>query len=69
MNEIEEIAGIRDLQKNWIGSVDGYEVLFNVKVFNYIYISSNKLTAFIVFRKSSTLFNQIKSILVKKTRS
>ena len=34
MNEIEEIAGIRDLQKNWIGAVDGYEVLFNIKVFN-----------------------------------
>lgn len=32
MNEVEEIAGIRDLQKNWIGTVDGYEVLFNVKV-------------------------------------
>ena len=55
MNEIEEIAGIRDLQKNWIGAVDGYEVLFNIKVFNTSVLSVLSQKNF--FFSYSTLFN------------
>ena len=60
MNEIEEIAGIRDLQKNWIGAVDGYEVLFNIKVFNTSVLSVLSQKFFLIAIKTLFHFNYIK---------